>query len=77
MLIVPLVQGRELGWPAWTWASMIGSLVVLALFVWSERRSQHPVIEPSLFRKRSFVVGLVVIPTFFTALTGFTLASTS
>ena len=37
---------------------MIGSLVVLALFVWSERRSDHPVIEPSLFQKRSFVVGL-------------------
>jgi EmrB/QacA subfamily drug resistance transporter len=74
MLIVPLVQGRELGWPTWTWASMIGSLVVLALFVRSERRSDHPVIEPSLFRKRSFVVGLVVIAAFFTALTGFTLA---
>ena len=74
MLIVPLVQGRELGWPAWTWVLMIGSLGVLALFVWSERRIDHPVIEPSLFQKRSFVVGLVVIAAFFTALTGFTLA---
>ena len=74
MLMVPLVQGRELGWPAWTWVLMIGSLGVFALFVWSERRSAHPVIEPSLFQKRSFVVGLVVIAAFFTALTGFTLA---
>ena len=74
MLIAPLVQGRELGWPAWTWASMIGSLVVFALFVRSERRSDYPVIEPSLFRKRRFVVGLVVIAAFFAALTGFTLA---
>ena len=47
---------------------------MFALFVWSERRSAHPVIEPSLFQKRSFVVGLVVIAAFFTALTGFTLA---
>ncbi len=74
MLIVPLVQGRELGWPAWTWALMVGSIGVLGLFAWSERRSDHPVIEPSLFGKRSFVVGLVVIASFFTALTGFTLA---
>lgn len=74
MLIVPLVQGRELGWPAWTWVLMVGSLVVLAAFVVSERRSDHPVIEPSLFGNRSFVIGLIVIAAFFTALTGFTLA---
>ncbi len=74
MLIVPLVQGRELDWPAWTWLLMAGSAVVLAAFAWSERRSDHPVIEASLFGKRSFVVGLAVIAAFFTALTGFTLA---
>ncbi|MDQ2782440.1 DHA2 family efflux MFS transporter permease subunit [Lapillicoccus sp.] len=74
MLIVPLVQGRELGWPAWTWVLMVGSLVVIAAFALSERRSKHPVIEPSLFANRSFVVGLLVIAAFFTALTGFTLA---
>jgi hypothetical protein len=32
MLIVPLVQGRELGWAAWMWVLMFGSLVVLATF---------------------------------------------
>ena len=74
MLIVPLVQGRELGWPNWTYVLMGGSLVVFALFMWSERRSDHPVIEQSLFSKRSFVVGLAVIAAFFAALTGFTLA---
>ena len=74
MLIVPLVQGRELGWPAWTYALMVGSLAVFALFVWSERRSDHPVIEASLFANRGFVVGLVFIAAFFMALTGFTLA---
>lgn len=74
MLIVPLVQGRELGWPAWTWVLIVGSLGVIAAFALSERRSGHPVIEPSLFANRSFVVGLVVIAAFFTALTGFTLA---
>jgi EmrB/QacA subfamily drug resistance transporter len=74
LLIVPLVQGRELGWPWWTYASLVGSLVVLALFVASERRSRHPVITPSLFGRRSFVAGLAIVGAFFAALTGFQLA---
>jgi EmrB/QacA subfamily drug resistance transporter len=74
LLIIPLVQGRELGWPLWTYLSMAGSVVALALFVASERRSGHPVITPSLFGKRGFVVGLVITLAFFAALTGFQLA---
>jgi hypothetical protein len=45
----------------------------LALFVISERHSQHPVITPSLFRKRSFVVGLVIVAGFFASLSAFVL----
>jgi EmrB/QacA subfamily drug resistance transporter len=74
LLIIPLVQGRELGWPLWTYLSMAGSIVALALFVASERRSRHPVITPSLFGKRSFVVGLMIVAAFFAALSGFQLA---
>ncbi|MEV6158282.1 MFS transporter [Nonomuraea sp. NPDC052129] len=73
LLIIPLVQGRELGWPVWTYAMMIAAAVALALFVFSERRSRHPLITPSLFRKRSFVVGLVITGGFFASLGGFTL----
>jgi EmrB/QacA subfamily drug resistance transporter len=74
LLIIPLVQGRELGWPVWTYLSMAGSIVALALFVVSERRSRHPVIAPSLFRKRSFAGGLAIVGAFFAALSGFQLA---
>jgi len=74
LLIIPLVEGRELGWPTWTYAMMAGSVVALALFVASERRSPHPVIAPSLFRKRSFVVGLIIVAGFFAAQSGFLLA---
>lgn len=72
--IIPLVEGRELGWPTWTYAMMAGSIVAFAAFVVSERRSAHPVIAPSLFRKRSFVVGLVIVAGFFAAQNGFLLA---
>ena len=60
LLIVPLVQGREYGWPPWTYLMLGGALVALALFVVSERRGRHPVLPPSLLRRRSFVVGLII-----------------
>ena len=45
LLIYPLVQGREHGWPLWCFLMMVASAVVFAAFVVSERRSAHPVIE--------------------------------
>ncbi len=66
MLIYPLVQGREYGWPAWSFGLMVASLPVFALFGRRERRSRYPVIEPSLLRNRAFVAGLardhVILP---------------
>jgi MFS family permease len=73
LLIVPLIQGRELGWPAWTYAMLAASVVLLALFVVSQRRSAHPVIAPTLFRKRSFVVGLAIVAGFYASLSAFVL----
>lgn len=69
-LIYPLVQGRELGWPAWVYLMIAGALVVFALFAWSERRSDHPVIEPSLFANRSFLAGLLFLGAFFVSMVG-------
>lgn len=38
MLVYPLVQGRDLGWPLWTYLSMAGAVPVLGLFAWYQRR---------------------------------------
>ncbi|QYN26377.1 MFS transporter [Amycolatopsis sp. DSM 110486] len=73
LLIVPLIQGRDLGWPAWTYVMIAAGLVAFGLFVASEHRSAHPVIAPSLFRKRSFVVGLLIVGGFYAALSAFVL----
>ncbi|GAA1561133.1 MFS transporter [Kribbella sancticallisti] len=73
LLIYPLVQGRELDWPAWSIAMLISSIGVFALFGRRERRSGNPVIDPSLFRSRGYVAGLGVISTFFLAMSGFLL----
>src|SRR5580700_6540523 len=57
LLLYPLVQGRELGWPTWTIASMAVSAPVFALFVLYERVKSRadgsPLVELSLFRDRS------------------------
>lgn len=74
MLIYPLVQGHEQGWPGWMFAMMAAAVVVFAGFVLRERTSSHPVIEPSLFTHRGFVGGLAFLGTFFTAMIGFSLA---
>jgi EmrB/QacA subfamily drug resistance transporter len=73
LLIVPLIQGRDLGWPAWTYAMIAAALVAFGLFVVSERHSGHPVITPSLFGKRGFVVGLLIVGGFYAALSAFVL----
>jgi EmrB/QacA subfamily drug resistance transporter len=69
-LIYPLVQGHDLGWPAWTFAMMAGALALFGLFFWNERRSADPIIEPTLFRNRGFTAGLAVITSFFVAMMG-------
>lgn len=69
-LIYALVEGRDLGWPVWLYGVMAGAAVVLAIFIWSERRSDHPIIEPSLFGHRGFVAGLVFLGTFFLSMVG-------
>ncbi|MET7451865.1 DHA2 family efflux MFS transporter permease subunit [Streptomyces sp. NPDC005574] len=73
LLVIPLIQGRDLGWPVWTYVMMAASVVLFALFVVSQRHSEHPVITPSLFRKRSFVVGLVIVAGFYASLSAFVL----
>jgi len=69
-LIYALVQGRDLGWPVWLYGVMAAALVVFAIFAWSERRSDHPIIEPSLFGHRGFVAGLLFLGAFFLSMVG-------
>lgn len=79
MLIYPLIEGRESGWPAWSFAMMIGSLPVFALFSLRQRSlARHeggsPLIDLGVFRNRSYTSGLVFILSFFGVVVGFSLA---
>lgn len=63
-LFFPLIQGRELDWPAWTFVSMALSPVILAVFVVYERYKTRldgsPLVVLELFRERTFVAGALV-----------------
>ena len=62
-LVLPLVEGRQHGWPAWTWAAFAGAAIALALFVRHVRRLAReggsPLIDPALLADRSVGAGLV------------------
>src|SRR4029077_16131752 len=80
MLLSPLVQGRQLGWPAWTFVSMAASAPVFALFVWYERikdrRDGSPLVPPRLFGERGFSAGMAIAVTFFMGIASFGLVLT-
>jgi EmrB/QacA subfamily drug resistance transporter len=75
LLIYPLIQGRELGWPTWTFIMMAASIPVFILFAWWQKRKDKldgsPLILPSLFKNRSFGVGLGINLVFEMAMIGF------
>jgi EmrB/QacA subfamily drug resistance transporter len=80
LLVYPLVQGRDLDWPPWTFASMAASVLVLAAFAAWERRKKaadgSPLVDPALFRQRAFVAGLLVAGIFFMGVPAFFLTFT-
>ena len=69
LLVLPLVIGRDEGWPAWSFAFMGASPIVLAAFAGWERtrtqRSAGPLIDTTLFRQRPFSLGLLACLVFF------------
>jgi EmrB/QacA subfamily drug resistance transporter len=77
MVIYPLVQGRDLGWPLWTYLLMAAGVLTFGLFAWYTRavarRGGDPLVTPSLFTKRAFTGGLLAGGAFFSGMIGFSL----
>lgn len=73
-LIYPLIQGRSLRWPSWSFVMMGASLVlfvVLAAHLRHRRRSHRdPLIEPSVFAQRGYSAGVLVLMLFFGGMVG-------
>jgi EmrB/QacA subfamily drug resistance transporter len=62
-VLLPLIEGRQHGWPAWTWASFAVAPVLLGAFVAHQRRltrrGEVALLDLGLFRRRSFSAGLL------------------
>ncbi|MEW9550489.1 MFS transporter [Nonomuraea sp. NPDC050783] len=57
-LTVPLIFGREQGWPAWTWISLAGGAALLAGFVRYESAARHPLLDLAALRPAGVKPGL-------------------
>lgn len=62
LIVLPLVEGRQEGWPLWTWLCLAAAPVVLAAFAAYQRRigGGRALVDLGLFRHRAFGVGAVI-----------------
>jgi EmrB/QacA subfamily drug resistance transporter len=74
LLVYPLIEGRELGWPAWTFAMLAAGAVGLVLFGFVERRRERsgrsPLVTTTVFARPAFSAGLATAFVFFTGMIG-------
>jgi MFS family permease len=65
LLVAPLVLGRELGWPAWTWICLFASLPASGLFLVTERQvaaaGRRPLINLEALRRPAITLGLLTL----------------
>lgn len=64
-LIYPLIQGREAGWPLWSFGLIILSVLLFALFIYNQKiklsKNENPLIDVRLFKIKDFNIGLVAV----------------
>jgi EmrB/QacA subfamily drug resistance transporter len=75
LLVFPLTEGRERGWPTWIYAMLAASVPVLTAFLLLQRRKTRddasPLLLMTLFRSPSFRAGLVLSFVFFAGIPAF------
>jgi len=68
-VLIPLIQGQQENWPAWTWWTMVAGLGGVFLFaVWQvifSRRGGQALVPPRLFHHASFSLGTVLALVYF------------
>jgi EmrB/QacA subfamily drug resistance transporter len=69
LLLIPLTEGQQSGWPAWTWICFGCSIVAFGLLtIWergADRRDGDPLLKPGLVRQTSFSAGAIFALAFF------------
>jgi EmrB/QacA subfamily drug resistance transporter len=75
LVMFPLIEGRQVGWPLWIFAMMASALPMLWVFVWWQRRraemGRAQLLPVALFRNRNFMVGTGIVMLLFAGIPGF------
>lgn len=75
LLVYPLTEGREKGWPLWIYAMLLASVPLLVGFVLLQRsktrREANPLLLMTLFHSQAFRAGLVLSMVFFAGIPAF------
>ena len=80
LLMFPLIQGRDAGWPSWMFVMIAASLPAAAGFLryekWKMALDGSPLVELALFRDYGFMMGLLVTLAFYCGLSAFFMTMT-
>jgi EmrB/QacA subfamily drug resistance transporter len=62
-VVLPLIEGRQQGWPLWSWVCLAASVPIFAVFAryenWRRVRGGSPLMDLRVFAERAFTVGLL------------------
>lgn len=74
-VVLPLVEGRQQGWPLWAWLCLVAAVLLFAGFGRYEQRIKRqgvqPLIDFALFRERAFTAGLLAQLVFYLGMAAF------
>lgn len=75
LILLPLTQGTEWGWPWWSFCILFASLPLIAIFLRYEKsliaKGGQPILNPQLLHIRTFTAGLASSLLFFGAIGSF------
>jgi EmrB/QacA subfamily drug resistance transporter len=75
LVIFPLIEGRQVGWPVWCFVMMAAAVpVALAFVLWLKRQAARggaQVLPASLFGNRNFILGTTLAAMLFSGVPGF------
>ena len=74
-VLIPLTEGRALGWPTWSIVLLAVAPIAAATFVVTERKLERqggsPLVPPSILHHRSMRRGLLLLTPFFATFSAF------